>query len=569
MFRDRFYVQHRSGGLLRFSKTLQNIEYESLSYVRTSNYSLTYLCCKVIVSDGQFAKQLLYYLPPSIYKHLMSVAIINGRDRAIQILLTVWPSATLKLSELIPPFHNSIDVIYDRSNRCRWLQDSFFITSSLINGFISCLCKDSKLSLNKLKTLDLTGFPAEDTTIRKIAKIILSSCRNLETSSYPQGRKRAREDDMVFDSSVGCQSLKVELNSTHEEKFDNSDIYTINVDSYIYVKESFEVLSRLFTSKAILHSPLKLHFSNIDLISCYGNKNIMQLLGSAELQSVPLRGLSLSCNRLTNGGIFETLIVSVLPFHYIESLDLSYNSINLTYNATLLETFTNALSSLNHLKRLDLSNNRLTDCLTTILSKVGKMYVQRHSESISSIRSEGKRKIPMSEPSHGLEYLNISSCKLCERDLAYLSNSHHITALKELDIGQNNMCLFVESVVKLLRAMRRTIYILDMEECYFTEEQLCSLLPEFYGFPNLKYLNYSGHQLNSKDTYSHLETFIRLPNLVLVRLSFPTDCCEDVRAYTYNAEININEQGKVFKQKCQSLLASKQTGKQQLNVFWN
>lgn len=516
-----------------WNQVLQEVDYEILDIDCHSISSLFELCCKPVVSDGQFFKQVLPYIPISFYPILMKYALKNGRRPSIQLLLNAWPFPTFCLSSLIKPIYPYIQSIYNEddyfSPQQHHIHTSYLYTSYLINSFINYLSNYSNLAKSKLRILDLRGFPIGDDKIYYIIKVILTSCGESEkTINYfieqeknhfyfnSENKNYYYKDECPF--SIRCKT-KLDFDSilNNQPKKTPSIPYKIKVDCVI--SETSKLLVYMLQSNEFLSSPLKLELYKIGL-SGLNIEKLQFLLNS--LPTYIVKGLSLSYSSLQNEG-FKRVIHILKLFFNLTTLDLSYNNINLTTSAFLELHLCKTFKSFEYLQRLDLSNNRLTGYLKTILSCIGDSRFQETNSAIAYDSNENKCSKKYCHRALGLQYLRVSGCRLCKEDIDSLAESHHTFSLKELDISDNNFSQFVKSIEKLLEVLKNKLYILEIEECCFNPEQLSDLTKILSEFSKLRYLNYAKQkQMNFQEINNQLKCLQLCESLKIIRISRST-----------------------------------------------
>ncbi|XP_067118568.1 leucine-rich repeat-containing protein 14-like [Centruroides vittatus] len=509
-----------------WNQVLQEVDYKLLNVDCHSSFlSLFECCCDAAVSDGQFFKKMFPYIPISFYPALMKSALKNGNLPSIHILLNVWSDPIFCLSSLVKPVYPHIRGIYDETNHL-YLQQQQMYTSALINSFMNYLSNYSKLSKSKLRILDLQGFPIGDDKIYYIIKVILLSCGIREEKinffmgkenllHYGESRNYYYQNDCPF--NVRCKTI-LDFNSIldNQPKIPSFP-YKIKIDGII--SKTSELVLYMLQSTEVRASPLKLEFCKVGLSGLFID-SLQSLLNS--LQTYILKGLSLSYGSLTNEGI-KMVSHNLVLFFNLTSLDLSYNSINLSSSSNMQWLLRDTFKSFQYLERLNLSNNRLTGYLKTILFHIGDSRVKETDFVVIHNDEENKHSKRHRCYSQGLHYLNVSGCRLNREDIEYLAESHHISTLKELDISDNNFNHSIKSIEKLLKALKNTIYILEMEGCRFSSEQLLGLTKILSTFSNLSYLNYARQKLIAcREINEQLNYLQLIESLKVIRLSYPT-----------------------------------------------
>ncbi len=128
-------------------------------------------------------------------------------------------------------------------------------------------------------------------------------------------------------------------------------------------------------------------------------------------------------------------------FTNITALDLSCNAIQTYQNERACDSMCQLLGNLQHLVRLDLSNNRIKSRLRRTLANIPKP----------------------------LQYLRLVGCGLNVDDMSYLSQSHHTAGITELDISENSLGQCITEVIRLLLALIPRLQVLELEDTLMTD----------------------------------------------------------------------------------------------------
>ena len=145
--------------LSTFRRVLYQVDYDKLqneSKMRISVASLVDLSSKKIVMDSSLTHVAAYTVPVSLLQNLMKAALLEMRDRAIEILVAHWPWKFLKLSEFVPPLFSEISTLHDSDYVKDCMRRGIKYTTSLAHIFVENLKKKEDM---KLRFLDLSGYP--------------------------------------------------------------------------------------------------------------------------------------------------------------------------------------------------------------------------------------------------------------------------------------------------------------------------------------------------------------------------------------------------------------------------
>ena len=122
--------------------------------------SLVDLSCHKIVQHSRGTREALKSMPPELFYNLMKAALMDMRDRTIEVLIAEWPFPVLALSRFAPPLFEKLEVLYSERYLGERMRRGVNYTTCLAHTFVECL---KKRSPTRLRCLDLTGFPAGTT----------------------------------------------------------------------------------------------------------------------------------------------------------------------------------------------------------------------------------------------------------------------------------------------------------------------------------------------------------------------------------------------------------------------
>ncbi|XP_076328520.1 leucine-rich repeat-containing protein 14-like isoform X1 [Tachypleus tridentatus] len=449
-------------------------------------------CCKVLVSDALLAKYASSLLPSELHYHMMKKALEKKRDRSVNVLLQVWPAASLTLRTLLPQIFCTSSVLYDDLVYRSQIQHAILCTTSLIRSLMCIVEHPDILSVGKLKMLDLRCFPTVDFMVQYISRFLLSKTSN---SSFSKSRKRHWSPSSISHAQ-----------NNYLDKVSRDESFILSFDAVVRGSETCDLLCKALSISKNSHSPLKLQINQLD-VSNVRDKELEALLKHVDHEN--LTGLSLQYNSLLPSGI-SFLAPQISMLKNLSALDLSCNNINLTENPDVRDVVTGMLSSLCNLKRLDFSNNRVGNCLRELLCTKDRKF--------ASSSSNGSTGFPLS-----LEYLKLSACRLTQSDLLYISTSNHRFTLRELDLCENVLFIYMSSLIQLLEATQN-LEVLELEGCGFKDDHFLPLIKAISSLKKLWYLNLAGHEVTTKQLYSSIPLLAGLPHLECVRITYPNEC---------------------------------------------
>ena len=208
-----------------------------------------------------------------------------------------------------------------------------------------------------------------------------------------------------------------------------------------------------------------------------------------DLVALCLRAIGLQCEG------FRVLAPKFSKFTSLTGLDLSWNGINLVadthHNADILG---GTLAKLPLLTRLNLTGNRLTNQLQTVL---GKMLAS-------------------------LSYLKLYGCALSKQDIIFLTRSRHASTLRGLDIGFNNLGDDFQDFLQLLCALESHLIVLETENCSFHQDHLTHLFQRV-SKSHLRFWNITRNYATNVDFLQQITAISELSSLEILLVSFPIE----------------------------------------------
>ncbi|XP_069124209.1 leucine-rich repeat-containing protein 14-like [Argopecten irradians] len=448
-------------------------------YRRTHIKSLVNLCAEYIVRDASFTKVAVQHIPNHLSVALMQAALLDNRDRSMETLISHWPLNSLSLRKLAPSLYTSVVPLYNSTYLTDIVRQSLRYTTCLSHTFLECL---KKRTPTRLKYLDMSGFPT--------AEVILFYLATHCMLAHNESRQTVMVD--MYNRVVNLLPDQTESTDTSYQLMtadttipDSS--FTVKMDAYVASDKTHAELCKALKVSGFQESKLKIVLEKLDA-TCLGEEKLQILL--QQVNPKFLLGLRLKYNSLTSED-FCKLCPVFERFDKLTALDLSCNSIR---NAS--DRLAHLLSSLPHLVRLDLSNNRIKTRLRQILSNI---------------------------PS-ALQYLRLVGCGLSLTDIAYLSVSHHIAGLQELDLSENNLHPAAGNLCKLLKGCRSTLQTLEIEDCKLRDNVMEVVTGDLASMESLMYLNLADNPLSLSAHEYLMESVVGLTNIRAYRFSFAKDC---------------------------------------------
>jgi Ran GTPase-activating protein (RanGAP) involved in mRNA processing and transport len=220
-----------------------------------------------------------------------------------------------------------------------------------------------------------------------------------------------------------------------------------------------------------------------------------------------IEGLRLQYNSITEESIRD-IIPFISQLRNLRALDLSCNLIDYRQNADTTRQLSEALGSLEHLHRIDLSGSPIGGCLATL---------------IQSVRQP-------------LKYISLHSCGLLDTDLFFLASSKH-TLVEHLDLSDNRLTRFSDALIVLLKRCGPNLYVLELDDNRFDCIDYLTIICVARKMPRLRVLATKG----TFETNDHLlgAEFMQHSNSLLAwRISYPIDVYDPNQADMVVQEAN-------------------------------
>lgn len=144
------WYDHYRGALYPIS--LQECSLNKTQTVKT----LLQIAADYIVKDASMTLRALEVIPQELCMVLMQQALEGNRDRAVDVLLTKWPLATLSLRKFAPDIFTSLGLLHDHSELTKITKQGLRYTTCIAHNFLETLKKKCP---TKLKFVDLSGYP--------------------------------------------------------------------------------------------------------------------------------------------------------------------------------------------------------------------------------------------------------------------------------------------------------------------------------------------------------------------------------------------------------------------------
>jgi len=392
--------------------------------------TLKNLCLYKITHYNQLTKAACKVVPKDIVVELAEECVRKCRYQQLSVILDDWH---------LPVFRMVSRNVGDSLDFCREMEakaDSSLmdeirklenLKSKLVITVLQKVIRLFKVGRTKIQVLDITNYPVP---LELIVGLLGEEFKVIDLE---------REDSLkiVVDLQLSENSFLV----------NNSNLYHNNIS--IQVRNVYFSIFNFMMLRAYLENQYM---------------DILQQLTSSKVYNISqLEGLQLSRLNLREtfmkGGARASMFLEGISNIFSENLvilDLSYNAININGDEKATDILREFFASLSHLKRLDLSGNRLTNNLGAILQKNTK-----------------------------LEYLNLSGTQLRQIDVSFLAS---LSNLQHLDVSSNKLSNKLNVLKSVFNALSN-LKVLEMEDCNLNQDCILELNPYLKSLSKLEILN--------------------------------------------------------------------------------
>ncbi|XP_069552395.1 leucine-rich repeat-containing protein 14 [Brachyistius frenatus] len=494
--------------------------------------SLVSLCAREVVSDHSSSPNWLRWVPRELYRPLLEASFAGCRPLTVGELVQRWPERTLRVGgrrkrgQTAP---NRLCIQGLLLAVVRGLSDArsslhvldlgglqgdeggmgdpmggWSLTVALCTMVVQARAgtrraqkKEGDRERKRFSVLERERDPKRERGLRKRGKELNGdeASGNGERTGPPgppgeeelnTGVRRRMEIDRKRETAVtGLGGSKKEA----EEKEVDSDVLVhVRADLFVNARSWERVRTALSAS-----GPLKLQcrYLRVEEISVSSIRTLLDLLPRTGLLGIDVRYSSLGV-----AGLAE-LLPLLSNFPALSSLRLHY--CNLDFRRDLAgqeEALRNLSQGLTHLREL----RRL---------------------SLTALRLPGQLRVLLSSLPQPLEILELPYLSLSPADLAYLSCSHHVSTLQQLDLSENRLDEHtLPSVCRLLSQASSSLQHLCLSGCGLTDGLLGLLLPSLGGCFALKSLALALNPLSMAGLMDLMRMAVRMPSLR--QLLYPT-----------------------------------------------
>lgn len=451
--------------------------------------SLVSLCAAYIVQDSGMTEQALAVIPKTLCVPLMQEALEKNREMAIRCIIGSWPMQTFILGKLVPRLFVSVLPLYNSNYLGEMVRRGLRYTTSLAHTFVEALKNNSS---RQLKYVDLSGFPTAEVIVYFLATHCMLAHNevrhNTIISMYNQAVQQAGTDL----PEITLEAIKPTGHSLPQDC-----AVVIKLDAFVTSESTHSELCKALKVSSFPDRKLRIIINRLAM-TCLGHARVSLLLKQVDPQH--LTGLQLQYNALTARDLVK-LMPALKTLVCLESLDLSCNSIFFYHHEETCNAAAEIFSSMPNLTRLDLSNNRIKTRLRRLLETITRP----------------------------LTYLRVAGCGLTVTDLTYLSHSHHLSGLQELDLSENQLKTCDRQVREILSGTRSTLQVLEVEDCCLDDQAVRSFIPYLSHLTSLIFFNMAENRLSQNCQVSVLAAVAQVVSFQVFKSSYAVDCYEHER----------------------------------------
>lgn len=350
--------------------------------------TLSELCATKLVSNHSIIPEKRA-LPQPIQQILWDSAVRHNRDLAIRRLMTTWKDSTVHLR---PPLAFDTWRLFCWANND--ILDQISKQQSIVLTVIDCVMNSLQMHLDiheTIQCIDLRELPVTDTVILKICNNIKTLCRLQKLPKHCSSRTK---EDRYKVRKCSCYSTSKVV---------------IRLNCIIKKSKMMMVLCEAWVAGKNGSSPVELEISSLRIMPEAFCEPALGCLSVLDPNFIEVFNCSF-CH-LPNVSHFA-LYNHLKSFQNLKTLDLTYIALDSVRNPEIIAVLAEVLQTLTRLEQLHLSFSRITGCLQMLLAKVNQ-----------------------------LKHLGIYCCFLGKSDFLFLSQSHHATALRNLEISGNGLTL--------------------------------------------------------------------------------------------------------------------------------
>ncbi|XP_060920378.1 leucine-rich repeat-containing protein 14 [Labrus mixtus] len=481
---------------------------------------LVSLCARGVVSDHSSSPCWLRWVPSELYAALLEASFTGNRPLAVGELVQRWPDRTLRVGgrRKNPPNRLCIQalllaVVRGLSDRRCALQvldlcglqgdeggmgdpmGGWSLTVALCTMVVQAGAgaqraqrREGERERKRFSALEREKDVKRERALWKRDpngdegnkdRGWIGSYGTLSEEDLRKGVRRRMETDRrretVLTGSGGSRT------ETQETDVGHVVLVHVRADLFVNARSWERVRAALSTS-----GPLKLQcrYLRVEEISVSSIKTLLDLLPRHGLLGIDVRYSSLGVS-----GLVELLpLLSVFPA--LRSLRLHYCNLDFRRDhpgqEEALRDLSQGLAQLQELRRL----------------------------SLTALRLPGQLRVLLSSLPQPLEILELPYLSLSPADLSYLSCSHHVSTLQQLDLSENRLEeSTLPSIRRLLSQASCSLQHLSLSGCGLTDGLLALLLPSLGGCCALKSLALALNPLSMACLLDLVRMAVRMPSL--------------------------------------------------------
>uniref|UniRef100_A0A096LV49 Leucine-rich repeat-containing protein 14B n=1 Tax=Poecilia formosa TaxID=48698 RepID=A0A096LV49_POEFO len=432
-------------------------------------HSLVSLCAREVVSDHSSSPTWLRWVPRELYGALLEAAFACCRPLAVGELVQRWPERTLRVGGRRKTGQTAPSRLCIQA-----------LLLAVVRGLAdqSCMNRSVKHWRSALQVLDVCGLQGDEGGMGDPMggwSLTVALCTMVIQAKAGAHRTQRKEGDRERKRFSALE---------REKEADWEVLVQVRADIFVNARSWERVRLALSTS-----GPLKLQcrYLRVEEISVPSIRTLLNLLPRKSLLGIDVRYSSLGV-----AGLAELLpLLSTFP--ELNSLRLHYCNLDIRRDnfgqEGVLRDLSQGLSNLQELRQL----------------------------SLTALRLPGQLRVLLSSLPQSLEVLELPYLSLSPADLAYLSCSHHVSSLLQLDLSEN--CLdetTVPSIRRLLCQASSSLQHLSLSGCGLTDRLLGMLLPSLGGCWALKSLALALNPLSRAGLCDLMRTAARMPCLRLL-----------------------------------------------------
>uniref|UniRef100_A0A3B5M5F5 Uncharacterized protein n=1 Tax=Xiphophorus couchianus TaxID=32473 RepID=A0A3B5M5F5_9TELE len=495
-------------------------------------HSLVRLCAREVVSDHSSSPTWLRWVPRELYGALLEAAFACCRPLAVGELVQRWPERTLRVGG---------------RRKTGQTAPSRLCIQSLLLAVVRGLADQSALQV-----LDVCGLQGDEgglgdpmggwsLTVALCTMVVQAKAGAHRTQRKEGDRERKRfsalerERDLKRERGqrMGVKELK-DGETCREKTRSKSPVSDEELIKGIRRRMEME-RKRGVVVTGSEGSKIETEEKEADwgvLVQVRGdifvNARSWERVRLALSTSGPLK---LQCRYLRVEEISVTSIrtlLNLLPRRALLGIDIRYSSLGVAGLAELLPLLS-AFPQLNSLRlhycNLDIRRDNLgQEGVLRDLSRGLSNLQELRQLSLTALRLPGQLRVLLSSLPQPLEVLELPYLSLSPADLAYLSCSHHVSSLLQLDLSEN--CLdetTVPSIRRLLCQASSSLQHLSLSGCGLTNGLLGMLLSSLGGCWALKSLALALNPLSRAGLCDLMQTAARMPCLRLLLYPNPLE----------------------------------------------